>query len=418
MEIDMSLMDYKKEKIIEKLLCLTEYIYLVSFVILTIFAFLKTTTFPSPFLTEDGGIIYFNEFTSVFPFHIEYLLIGTIIIRYLLLEEHRVRDILLAIFVYKCAEHAVKINLNDTILLFTLLVLGVKGISFQKIMRLYTGIIALFLSVTIIAALFGWIDNISFGENEKLAFGIVYSTDFAAHVFFLVLCIWYLRGEKTTLWEAAIVAGLGVFTYVFSAARCSTLCLLFMSAIIFVHRGIMYRCQRKQIKYHMNVYLAALLSMSFVVAATFTVIFTILYSPKISWMNRIDALVSNRLILGKKAVEIGGFHLWGKYFRLRGHWAEGLITNKYFYLDSSYMQMTIMYGIVISLLVMIAFLLIGYHAYKRKQWTFLWILALLSIHGIMEQRIWNLAYCPFILALFARYGTDEKVRILRWRRKS
>ena len=152
----------------------------------------------------------------------------------------------------------------------------------------------------------------------------------------------------------------------------------------------------------MNVYLAALLSMSFVVAATFTVIFTILYSPKISWMNRIDALVSNRLILGKKAVEIGGFHLWGKYFRLRGHWAEGLITNKYFYLDSSYMQMTIMYGIVISLLVMIAFLLIGYHAYKRKQWTFLWILALLSIHGIMEQRIWNLAYCPFILALFAR----------------
>lgn len=414
----MSFMDNKREKIIERLLCVTEYIYLVLFAVLTIYAFLKTTTFPTPFLTEDGGRIYFNEFTSVFPFHIEYLLMGTIIIRYLLLKEHRVRDILLAIFIYKCAEQAVEVNLSDTILLLVLLVLGAKGIAFQKIMRLYTSIIALLLSVTILAALCGWIENISFGDEEKLAFGIVYSTDFAAHVFFLALCIWYLREEKITIWEGAIICGLGIFTYIFSSARCSTICLLLMSVIIFIHKGIVYRCQRKQIKYHMNTCLAVLLSMSFVLAAAFTVTFTILFSSKISWMNRINALVSYRLSLGKKAVEIGGFHLWGKYFRLRGHWAEGLVTNKYFYLDSSYMQMTVMYGIVISAFAMIAFLLIGYQAYKRKQWTFLWILALFSIHGIMEQRIWNLAYCPFILALFARYGTDEKVRILRWRRKS
>lgn len=418
-EVGLLYMDInKKENALKKLLCLTEYIYLVCFALLTIYSFLKTTTFPSPILTEDGRNIYFNEFTSVIPFHMEYVLIGIILIRYVILRENRLRDIFLAIIVYKCANYAVEVNLNDNILLFTLLILGAKGISFQKIMKIYTGIVALLLNVTILAALCGVIDNISFGEKEKLAFGIVYSTDFAAHVFFLVLCIWYLRGEKVTLWEASAAAGLGGLIYIFSAARCSTICLCLVSGIIFLRKWIQNRCRKKQVEYQMNPYMSALLSMSFVIAAAFSVIATIIYSPKVSWMNEINKLVSDRLVLGKKAVEISGFHLWGKHFRLRGHWAEGLVTNKYYYLDSSYMQMTIMYGLVISALALIAFLLIGYHAYKQKQWVFLWILALMSLHGIIEQRIWNLAYCPFILALFARFDTDEKVRIIRWKRRS
>lgn len=411
-------MDNRKEKIIKETLFFTEYIYLFCFSILTIYAFLKTTTFPSPIVTEDGLYIYFNEFTSVIPFHMEYILISIIVIRYVLLKENRLRDIFLGIIIYRCADYAVKVNLNHNILLFALLILGAKGIFFQKIMKLYTGIITLLLSVTVLTALCGLIENVSFGENGKLAFGIVYSTDFAAHVFFLVLCIWYVRGDKVTLWEGAVVAALAALVYGFSIARCSTICLCLTSVLIFLRRWIQSRCRKKQIEYQMHPLVAAFLSMSFVIAAAFSVIFTILYSPKVTWMQKIDQVLSSRLSLGKKAVEISGFHLWGKYFRLRGHWAEGLETNKYFYLDSSYMQMAVIYGLVISALIMIAFLLIGYHAYRQKQWVFLWILALMSLHGIIEQRIWNLAYCPFILALFAQFDTNEKVRTIRWKRKS
>ena len=115
-------MDNRKEKIIKETLFFTEYIYLFCFSILTIYAFLKTTTFPSPIVTEDGLYIYFNEFTSVIPFHMEYILISIIVIRYVLLKENRLRDIFLGIIIYRCADYAVKVNLNHNILLFTLLI--------------------------------------------------------------------------------------------------------------------------------------------------------------------------------------------------------------------------------------------------------------------------------------------------------
>ena len=67
-----------------------------------------------------------------------------------------------------------------------------------------------------------------------------------------------------------------------------------------------------------------------------------------------------------------------------------------------------MYGMIISVLLIVAFLMIGYRAYGSRQWILLLALGLLAIHGVIEQRLWSIAYCPFLLAAFARLDENQE----------
>lgn len=95
----------------------------------------------------------------------------------------------------------------------------------------------------------------------------------------------------------------------------------------------------------------------------------------------------------------------------------------YFYIDSSYVQLAVMYGLVLMGLVLLAFLVISCRAWSQKEWVFLWILAIAAVHGVMEQHLVELSYCPFILALLAdtagNHGAEIKeiIWVKKWRKK-
>ena len=139
-------------------------------------------------------------------------------------------------------------------------------------------------------------------------------------------------------------------------------------------------------------------------------------------MASLDSLFSTRLQLGKKAIDVYGMRPWGQWIKLFNN-AEGKDNSFYFYIDSSYVQLAVMYGLILLGLVLLAFLLISYRAWSQREWIFLWILAITAGHGIMEQHLVELPYCPFILALLAdtveNRGAEIKeiIRIKRWRKK-
>ncbi|MBS6396169.1 MAG: hypothetical protein KH452_03300 [Clostridiales bacterium] len=396
---------------------LAENMYLVMFLVLVVFTFLKTTTIPVPWASPGASIEYFNEYAENIPVYMEYSLIIVILFRMAIRMKERWRYLLLAAGLYGVVKYAVSVNQYDNLILLCLLTLGAKDIPFRKMMRIYTFTVALLLSITVGAAVSGRIENLAFGEGDKLAFGIVSSTDFAAHVFFLMLCYWYVRGERITWWEALLPLGAAVFVYKWSIARCSTICLIALAFLIAGHYWARKIKERREEKYRMSSVWTFFLSLSFVLSAIGTLVISAAYNAKIPLWVKLNEVMSNRLELGKRAIAICGFQIWGRDIRLIGNWAEGSATGKYFYIDSSYLQMAVMYGMIISALVLIAFQIIGYRAYSEKQWILLWILALMSIHGIIEQRIWSLSYCPFILALFARLDEERKEKGIGWKKE-
>lgn len=397
-----------KENVLKNIRILIECVYLTVLALLVTYAFLRTTIWPLPWAAFDSGIQYFNELSSAIPLCMDYVLAGIILLRCLTMGKKGLGYLCLSAGLCAVVFHAYGISQNRELLYLVLLILGAKDISFKKIMKVYTVVVGVLLSATVAAAAVGILENVSFSADGKLAFGIVSSTDFAAHVFFAILCVWYVWGEKTKIWAAVPVLGAAVLIYRYSQARCSTACLILLAVLLVGHILVKRFAKEKGRKYAMQPVLACILGCSVQLAAVGTLVLTMMYQFDIPWLYKVDQIMSNRLELGKRGLDICGFSLWGQSVELRGNWVTGAVTGKYFYLDSSYLQMTIMYGMIISVLLMFAFLMIGYRAYGSRQWILLLALGLLAIHGVIEQRLWSIAYCPFLLAVFARLDKKQE----------
>lgn len=77
--------------------------------------------------------------------------------------------------------------------------------------------------------------------------------------------------------------------------------------------------------------------------------------------------------LGKKAFDIFSLTPFGQYIRLFSN-AENLGVEYYFYIDSTYLQLIIMYGVVILGVVLLVFLLIGCRAKAAERLDFFMVI--------------------------------------------
>ena len=121
-----------------------------------------------------------------------------------------------------------------------LLIAGAKNVRFDNILKVYTAVVSVMLIVAAIASQTGVIEDL-IGLSPRNAaaarhsYGIIYPTDFAAHVFYLILAvsclgIWQRVWENEKYrypaglrWLIVIVAG--VFIYIKAGAFTGTVCL-------------------------------------------------------------------------------------------------------------------------------------------------------------------------------------------------
>ena len=76
-------------------------------------------------------------------------------------------------------------------------------------------------------------------------------------------------------------------------------------------------------------------------------------------------------------------------------------SELYYYIDSGYLQVGLLYGVVLLAVVLCLLTLICQKAAKENQRILLWIVALACVHGMIEQHLFELEYFPFFLAAFA-----------------
>ena len=409
----------------EQAAALLENLFLAVFALLVAYTFLKTTSFPIPWKVLIQTDNEKNRLWAKIVLEAPYYLLGwLVVLRYVIQKKYQWLRTALAVVLLYAGRYLWQTSGYSRVLLFFLLIVGMNGISFRKVIRIYFSVVSTLLLLAMACSLLGLIENYTYvmDRGTRMSFGIGYPTNFAAYVLFQALCWWYLRREKLTYVEAAVTAGLAAFVKVFCDARCSMM-LLLITAFAMSWTRFHYQMQgKRQKEYQMHSGFAALLTLAHPLTAVGIVGFTVCYNSSVSWMTYLNRLLSTRLELGKKAVIVYGMRPWGQWIKLFNN-AEGKDGSFYFYIDSSYVQLAVMYGLVILGLVLLAFLLISCRAWSQKEWIFLWILAITAGHGIMEQHLVELPYCPFILALLAdtagNHGAEIKeiIRIKRWRKK-
>lgn len=196
-------------KVREKTADALEIIYLVMLALLVAYDTLCATQIDVVWDTLFAEQPVLHELYRLILMEPQYILFWLVILRFLISRKYDWREWAAGLLLLACARQAVSVNGYDNILFMILMILGARGISFRKIVKVFFTV-SLIATVGVVAgSQTGLIENLVYqqaGRNIRIAFGFAYPTSFAAHIYFLVLCFWYLRAGKLTIAGSLIPA--------------------------------------------------------------------------------------------------------------------------------------------------------------------------------------------------------------------
>lgn len=283
-------------------------------------------------------------------------------------------------------------------------ILGAKNVDFRRIMYLYLVLGTILLAFIFFSSLFGLTKNLVYHrgvDTVRRSFGIIYPTDFAAHVLYLVLAYCYLYFKKVS-WRSYLVFCLlayGLNKY--CDARLSAYALLILIPVIFI--GQKANQGNRLCKFIASFYwtLPAL-------SAYVMLLMTYLYSPQRTLLERVNNVLSGRLFFGHEALMKYPFKWLGQrivehgFGGNSGHMIATGDNSSYFFVDSSFVRTFIIYGIIVLLLVVIMMTVISWQSIATHDFALASVLVIVTISAVVEQRLLDFGYDPFLLATFAQ----------------
>lgn len=288
----------------------------------------------------------------------------------------------------------------------TLLTAGAYGISFKDIAKFYFYTASVFLGIVFIGSLFGQVINLKYITERgiRYSFGIVYPTDFAAHVFF-ILASYAAAYEKKLNWFNGICSiAVTVFVYIFCKARVDCGCIILLCIGIAVIRLAESRKKQPDGKLYNKIkdLCRYICIWSMPAGAVIMLLLTIFYDPSNKFMAVLNNIMSGRLSLGKRGFEEYDVTLLGQYVPMHGNGGNVQPPEDYFFLDCSYIYMLLIYGLIFTLLIIGAYVIIGMR--YRHNGVMLWILAVTALNCMIAHHLPDCAYCIFAAALAAEGG--------------
>lgn len=380
--------DSNKQNIFENL-------YLFYLGLITMMAFKDTTMFPFGWTNTQicltlilGFMIVFAEIACGRSWKLYEILIAGIVVGTLVL----------------CWHHYMRRYILDLIIL----IIGARDVDADKLIKVFFGVSLGCILITMAAALTGQIENLIYVQEERgsmprISFGSIYPTDFSAHMFFIAVCYLWLKIQKIRYRDLALVTGVGIFCICFCGARTSATGLGILVVFFFLKKkGIL---KENKIAQYMECFFMPLCAVSSVVLALF-------YRQDYTWMRWLNKILNNRLSQGHKGFRLYSIPLLGQEVIMNGyggsvHQKEGV---EYFFLDSSYVNILLQYGIlVLGMLIMLSVWIL-LRLMKAGMSGRMFILTVVFLCCTMEQHLMEIAYNPFWVLTLAELGTSDKKR--------
>ena len=267
-------------------------------------------------------------------------------------------------------------------------------------------------AVTIALSRTGKIENlVYFQQDENLdtrtrqALGFVYPTDFAAHVFYLLLIVFYLTRGQLNVWTGALYLGSAWLVKEICDARLSmaTILLVFAaSALLTLWKDFQ---PRRMIRWG--------LILACPIGAALTFGMELLYAGGSGLGRKLNDVLSSRLSIGCRLLEESGVTLLGQEIEQHGngqlldsltYWGE------YSYIDMSFQRILQMYGIIAFVAVILCAVLLTKRELDRGNVLVPVILALVTVNSIVDQHYLDFSSNIFLLMLLDRAPEREKTR--------
>ena len=308
-------------------------------------------------------------------------------------------------------------TLYHQIILF-LLVFGAKGVSFRKITKVYLIVGGSFCAITVLLSLIGFIPNIvddfftreavlSGGAAERQCLGYRWSTNMSNHVFFLLATFFYYRQGFLSLIEIFIIGAISYWVLARTDCRLGALCelLIIILALIFRFKLIKRNRKRKE---------KLLFKLMIVAIPLFTIlsycVVSVYDESKAFWLVA-DVLLSGRLSLSRYPLDKIGIPLMGQEYEMFGSVRDD--GSNYNFIDNSYMQLLIIYGLIYTILLCAAYTYISRKAYLRKDYVLICTIMIIGVSALISQHFIEMYMNPFVIALFAKHSREVKCQVVK-----
>lgn len=364
-----------------------EYLFLVAFIIFLTGETLTTTMFSIP-----GKVYLLCKMVAV-------MLIG---IKVLCFDIYRRRTFGIFIFLMAAAVVIMVHTGYTEPFMWLLMLFGARNVPWKKILQTYLVVSAAIVLLAFCASLLNIIENLQYiraGEDiVRNSFGIVYTTDFASHIFSLMLVSFYLLRERLTMLHYGIAATVAGLVFWFCHTRLDVACMLIL-ILLFMILGMRKPDRSLKSRYRETGGIGKLCVWIMPIAALGMFVSTKLYREGNAAFEMLDQILSLRLSLGQEGLMRYDITPFGQMVRMIGYGGGNEWTGEYFFVDCSYLYVLLRYGIIFLLFVLAVY--VKCCKKFRKDHYFLVAIALVSLNCMIAHHLIELAYNPFALALFA-----------------
>lgn len=292
---------------------------------------------------------------------------------------------------------------DKTMLIFGLFLVAAKDIPFRRIVQLAVGIGTTIMVTAFVASQAGIIEDLVYFQRGtyRHAFGIIYTTDFAAHILFLLLGFFYLKEGKVKPWICVLLlAGVAVM-YHFVRARNNSICMIVLILGTLIYQFIKGKYGNTAGYKKWSRILCICMSMSFLVGAAVMIYWTVQYDAGNEFYAKLDRLLSGRLQMGQQAFTDYGLSIWGQEIPQMGFGRTTEWPEFYFCLDSSYVLVLLEKGIVLFFMICMLSVLAGIKSIVSNKYT-VFLLMIIALQCVVEHHWTDISYNYLLLMAFAK----------------
>ena len=310
------------------------------------------------------------------------------------------------------------------ILLIGPFIIGAKGVDFRDIISWYFYLTLILVMTMMMLSLVRIIPNLvyySASRPTRYALGMLYPSVIAAHYFYLALAYCYLRFGKLNVIDYLLIISGNVVCMLLTNTK-----LDFLATLVII--PVMIIAQRAYFGKKWSSIMASFWWMATPLSAVGMIFLSYFYNPSNHLLKKINSLLSGRLELGRLAFKKYDLNLLGRtivehsFAGVKGQKLNnsgGGLPQNYFYIDSSYIRMILLWGFLAFIIVIACLTFIAIRSTVRKTFILSAVILVSSLSYMFEPHIIQIIYNPFLLALLSSSylnsfeKENKKCKILR-----
>ena len=292
---------------------------------------------------------------------------------------------------------------NRTMMLYSLIMLASYKLSNDKIIKTTCYMQGLLLLIIVLLSQTGIIMDYVFdkGTRERHSMGFVWTTIAPIIFFYYVMGYVYINRRKLKKSRLILFEIISIWFYLKTNTK-----LVFTLTSLFIMFVLFETLNRKRYKFLSRfklIYIAYPFLMWF-----FILVVCRLYNRDSSTWIKINNMLTGRLTLSQDAINYYGINLLGHNVEWKGFSINhaSYDVGEYNYVDSSYLQLTINYGVIFMVVVLAVFSYAIYKHIKANDYYTVVIYIFILTLTLTEPQLMNFSFNPFSLLAFGMIAKD------------